>query len=432
MSPMEEDGCFERQANPPIISRKQCHQEGKGRSSQVSKREDSSRRARSAQHRRMEILETVFRTSRQVRTRDLAERFGIGQNLLANDLNYLEDLGQIERGHGWIRRRVTGVGDLFLGTEFSTRTSQGSAEKAAIARYVAEQLPARGEFLLDAGSTSLAIGERLIRRDVHPLIHTNNLPLAMLLATQSALPVQIVGGKYSRDDAATTGEETGEAIEGRMVDAGVLTPRAMSFITPTAACATGWPGAVRIRSRLSQMAKEQGESPEACASRDLYLALFSMDSAQHAFKANLIRNSRKLYICGDASKLSAVGRCFFTTVISAWLPATRAAHTDMMAVRTRGPVQLQHARMDAEEIQRAEASLENPADFRQPDTIEIVTSTDADGKPPSALGEFLRSLPGKSVEHAIELLKAVVVVVDPSGCPVPTDDWIGPLQDDGH
>ncbi len=366
----------------------------------------------------MEILETVFRTSRQVRTRDLAERFGIGQNLLANDLNYLEDLGQIERGHGWIRRRVTGIGDLFLGTEFSTRTSQEPAGKSAVAHYVAQQLPPRGEFLLDAGSTSLAIGERLIRRDVHPLIHTNNLPLAMLLSTQSSLPVQIVGGKYSRDDAATTGEETGEAIEGRMVDAGVLTPRAMSFITPTAACAPGWPGAAGIRSRLSQMAKEQGESPEACANRDLYLALFSMDSAQHVFKANLIRNSRKLYICGDASKLSAAGRCFFTAVISPWLPATSAA-TDMMAVRTRGPVQLQHARLDTEEAERAEVSLENPADFRQPDTIEIVTSTDADGNPPLALTEFLRSLP----EQPIELLKAVLVVVDPAGRPISTE-WI--------
>jgi len=48
-----------------------------------------------------------------------------------------------------------------------------------------------------------------------------------------------------------------------------------------------------------------------------------------------------------------------------------------------------------------------------------VTSTDADGNPPPALTEFLRSLP----EQPIELLKAVLVVVDPAGRPISTE-WI--------
>ena len=77
--------------------------------------EDNRTKSKSAQHRRMEIIETVFATNGKVRTRDLAQRFGIGQNLLANDINYLVDLGQLIRGHGWVMRRATSVSDLFVG-----------------------------------------------------------------------------------------------------------------------------------------------------------------------------------------------------------------------------------------------------------------------------------------------------------------------------
>jgi DeoR/GlpR family transcriptional regulator of sugar metabolism len=106
------------------------------------------------QHRRMEILEIVYSTEEKVRTGDLAKRFGIGQNLLAHDLRILEELGLIERGHGWVRRRVTEIEGFFKKTEYAARKKRHPEAKRAIARYIVHHIVNEGDhLLLDAGST---------------------------------------------------------------------------------------------------------------------------------------------------------------------------------------------------------------------------------------------------------------------------------------
>jgi len=122
----------------------------------------------------MDILETILTTNGRLSTADLAKRYGIGQNLLANDLKILEDLGLVERGHGWVIRRATDVDDLFRGSEYAERAKRNPQAKAAIADYIVEHcivkklLAHEGtppELLIDAGSTAYQVARKIIENN---------------------------------------------------------------------------------------------------------------------------------------------------------------------------------------------------------------------------------------------------------------------------
>jgi len=383
----------------------------------------------------MEIIEALIDSPDRLRTRDLAEHFGIGQNLLANDLNYLETIGQLERHHGWVRRRPTEVDDFFSGTEFSKRRANAPEEKQAIARYVAAQLPEGGQVLLDGGSTALAVGEEVVRNERKLELHTNNLPLALLVAKHSFLTLHILGGEYDRDDAATAGSATAEAIVGLKADAGVLTPRALAFIDREVATSAGWPGGRAILGWDGAGTDTSSGSPAPDQAR-LHLALYGTDATQYPYKSMLIKNANKLFICADASKLGATGQCFFTAVIRPRLtpgsgqaaPAVAAEGRGelLLPVRARGPVLQRRVRQDGMRQEDRYIAREEPAaDIRDAESIEIVVAADEDGRPPEQLLqhiEQLRRVPDG--ERGLALLGRILTVVNREGQPLGAD-WLG-------
>jgi DeoR/GlpR family transcriptional regulator of sugar metabolism len=395
-----------------------------------------SQRTKSAQHRRMEIVEAVLRTSGKVRTRDLADKFGIGQNLLANDISYLVELGQIERGHGWVTRKTSDVDDFFSGTEFSSRQSRAVPEKEAIAKYVARQLPAGGQALLDAGSTAFAVGAELARSEKSVEIITSNLPLALLLAKHSSLSFHVVGGDYARGHAATTGEEAAKMIEGRKVEAAVLVPHGLTLFDPHTARATHLPTGRGVEDIIRKLAIDLGEPPDDIAQQNLYFGLYATDPAQLSLKATMIKNATKLFITLDPTKFVVSGQCFFTIVLSerisaragrrSWQEADTAAASrlSLQPVRTRGPVLVRRmeARGEAGSLRRL--GVEDPVDLREPDSIEIVTAVEEGDYPPAELVRLLRSFAAEPFfEHLVRMVRDAVIIVDPNGQPIP-NDWV--------
>jgi DeoR/GlpR family transcriptional regulator of sugar metabolism len=395
-----------------------------------------SERSKSAQHRRMEIIEAVLQTTGKVRTRDLADKFGIGQNLLANDINYLVGLGQIERGHGWVARRTSDVDDFFSGTDFSSRQSQASEAKDAIANYVARQLPDGGQALLDAGSTAFAVGARLASSGKSVEIITNNLALALLLAKHSSLSFHVVGGDYSREQAATIGAEAAKMIEGRKVEAAVLVPRALSVFDPHTARTPQLPTGQAVHDVIHKLAADVGRPADEIARQSLYVGLYTTDPSQ-PFRAMTIKNATKLFIALDPTKFLISGQCFFTIVLNEqinaltgprfWQGADIAVgrkRPSFQAVRTRGPVLVRKTETRGESESFRTPDVDDPVDLREPGSLEIVTAVEEGDYPPAELVRLLRSFAGEPFfQDVIRMVRDTLVIVDLDGHPIPMD-WV--------
>jgi len=411
--------------------------------------EGAREKVKSAQHRRMEIIETVLRTEGKVRTADLAERFGIGQNLLANDLKRLEELGLIVRGHGWVMRRTTEIEDLFAGTDYAARKSRNIEEKKAIAKYIVDRLEDSTQVLMDAGSTALAVGMRLVEKERSVDVLTNSLPLLLYLARYSSLSCYVVGGDYSRDQAAIVGEDAAKLIEGRKVDAAILTPRAISIVNSRTAQAIE-PTGLAVRKAIRQLAINLDRTPEEIADGNLYVSLCSLDPSQHPYKSMLIKNATKLFIALDHTKFFTSGQHFFTLILTDlisersraefWEEINRAVETPIpLPVRTRGAVLQRRIMAEAEEAEVGgeeegekeggkkrliDIDVEDPIDLRDPESIEIVTTTEDGGHPPIELVRLLRLLRDEPrFEDLIDMIRKVLIVVDHDGEPI-SDDWI--------
>lgn len=384
--------------------------------------EDTRTKSKSAPYRRMQIIEAVQRTPGKVRTRDLAERFGIGQNLLANDINYLVDLGQLIRGHGWVMRKTTSISDLFVGTEFGVRQSRNIEEKKAIANYITRTVGDGLQVLLDAGSTALQVGMSLAEAKKNVEIITNNMPVILHFAANSALPpCRLIGGEYDRDRAATVGAETAKMIEAMTVDVAILTPRAMSIVGHSIAQAISLPTGAAVSEEIGRVAQEVNLSEADIAERGLYFNLYSNSPSQDMYKGTLVKNASQLFIALDHHKISTGGKHFFTVIVDDLAKEAKSrefAKPLLAPVRTRGSILVRRVK---------DKSVDLPVDFRGPESIKIVTTTEEGDNPPAELVRLLLQLRNESrFEQLMNLAKKVLVVVDPNGHPIP-ENWIDRL-----
>lgn len=349
---------------------------------------------KSAQHRRMDILETILTTNGRLSTADLAKRYGIGQNLLANDLKILEDLGLVERGHGWVIRRATDVDDLFRGSEYAERAKRHAQAKEAIAEYIVENLILKRllvqegapQLLLDAGSTAYAIARKLIEKGIENInVITNNVPVVLYLSRHSTrILCTLVGGEYSHWHAANVGGMAAQAIEGKKTPLAVLTPRGISL--------------------------------EVTGTGELGIVLYSEDGRQHAYKRNLARNGNDLVIALDHSKWAVTGEHLITLIPS----------VEIASVRTRGPVRTRGALA-------APVELVEDVHRREPNSLQIVTNQQEGHLCSENMQAMIRAFKAQLEERfedpsyhkrCKEMLESIVTVVDAQGRPILGEQWM--------
>jgi DeoR/GlpR family transcriptional regulator of sugar metabolism len=339
----------------------------------------------------MKLLETIFNAQGKVSTAELTKQFKIGRTLLANDLKALEDYGLVERGYGWVMRKAANIESLFFfrGSEYAERAKRNIHEKELIAEYIIENFIAGGkvlELFLDAGSTALEIGKKLVERRIEATrISTNNLPLALYLSNHSSIPCTLVGGEYSHKHACTVGQRAAEAIENFKADLAILTPRGLSVATLPVS-----------------------DQPEL-GNATLCFGLHSEDERQHAFKRNLARSCQKLVIALDQSKWQPSGEWFFTLGI--------ARKPRLGPVRTRGSILLLQA--------ATPYKLEEQAMEIDPDALRVITTPNEGSEAPDDMLEMILLIqtelkiqfneePDKAVQKYSEykdLLEAIVLCV---------------------
>jgi DeoR family fructose operon transcriptional repressor len=142
-----------------------------------------------AEERQTHIAE-VARSEGRVENIDLAARLGVTPETVRRDLSTLERRGVVRRVHGG----AIPVERLGFEPAVAERSLAHREEKNRIADLALEEVPEEGAILLDSGTTTAQLAERLPAERQLTVI-TNSLLIASALAGRSGLTLHLLGGR---------------------------------------------------------------------------------------------------------------------------------------------------------------------------------------------------------------------------------------------
>ncbi len=166
--------------------------------------------------RQQEILR-LARDNGQVDVADLASAFEVTTETIRRDLSDLQRRRLLRRVHGGAILWDEGRFEPLL----ADRDVQRVEEKRRIAAVAVGELPPEGVVLLDSGSTTARLAER-IPVDSALTVITNSLVNAQLLADHDEVEVMVLGGAMDKNTRATADSQTVTAIQDLTVDTVVL------------------------------------------------------------------------------------------------------------------------------------------------------------------------------------------------------------------
>lgn len=156
--------------------------------------------------RHAELLELAAALG-HVRLLDASLKLGVSEQTVRRDVKELDKLGKVKRTHG---------GFAFLGNMnnavFTQRQTSQQAEKAKIARKIAEKIPDGATVFLDTGSTCEAVAEALLVRKNLRVV-TYGIRGAMIFSERQDFTIAIPGGIVRNFDGAIVGIESDNFVE---------------------------------------------------------------------------------------------------------------------------------------------------------------------------------------------------------------------------
>lgn len=166
-------------------------------------------RARSQGERRRAHIALEIARQGYASASDLARALGVSEMTIRRDLDNLEAQGRLRRAHGG----AVGIGAMRLDLvepDVAERALRNSREKARIAARAAAMVAPRQFVALDIGSTTLALAQALVGRNVRFL--TYSLKIATLLGGAGET-VLTPGGKVHGTEPSLVGAMTRRQIE---------------------------------------------------------------------------------------------------------------------------------------------------------------------------------------------------------------------------
>ncbi len=147
---------------------------------------------------------------------DLASELSVSESTVRRDLDYLEEIGVAQRTHGGVF--YTGPSPKLAHFDHRQKTEQEKKQQIAIA---ASDLVEDGDtVLLDGGSTTYEIAQRLVGRQLQ--IVTNSLPVANLFASSQTVDLVFLGGYMHNRTGVTLGPYANEMLASLQVRRAIL------------------------------------------------------------------------------------------------------------------------------------------------------------------------------------------------------------------
>jgi DeoR family transcriptional regulator, fructose operon transcriptional repressor len=175
-----------------------------------------------AEERQQHILDHA-RAAGRVDVHTLAQDLDVTPETVRRDLTILAQHGVLRRVHGG----AIPVERLGFEPGVDARSERFVAEKERIAKAALAHLPDEGTVLLDAGTTTLRLAERL-PHDRELTIVTNSLPIAVLVAKQPNLSLYLLGGRVRGRTLAAVGAWLTSALQDVFVDVAFLGTNGLS------------------------------------------------------------------------------------------------------------------------------------------------------------------------------------------------------------
>src|SRR6201996_1617626 len=157
--------------------------------------------------RRQHILELIQSQGRAL-VSDLSEQLNISQITIRKDLDYLQSKGVIQRSHGGALRVQSSA---LIDPTLQEKQKHNLREKERIAAAAAKMVEEGQCVILDSGTTTTAVAERL-KRFKHLTIITNAVNIAAELAGTD-LEVILVGGTMRKNSFSLVGPLAEDNLE---------------------------------------------------------------------------------------------------------------------------------------------------------------------------------------------------------------------------
>ncbi len=218
--------------------------------------------------RRVEIAD-LARSLGRVTVQELTDKFGVNAETIRRDLVTLEAEGVVQRIHGGAIAQTL----VAVERRIASRVSELREQKIAIARAAAKEIPTYGTVFIEAGSTTAHLADQLANRG-DLLVVTNALQIALALSDSAACTVMTIGGRIRQQSYAE-------------VDAWAL-------------------------ERLSQLRFEVAFVGTNAV--DVEWGLSTMDPAEAAVKAAILRSASKSVLLADHSKFGLRATCRYAGV----------------------------------------------------------------------------------------------------------------------
>jgi DeoR/GlpR family transcriptional regulator of sugar metabolism len=158
---------------------------------------------------RRQTLLDLLRKQPGLRVPEIAQEIGVSEGTVRNDLNALEQAGQLTRVHGGA---VLSGAQPLPNAAFSIRHLEHAQEKNAIGQRAAQLVQDGDSILLDASSSAFYLALNLKER-VRLRVVTNGIEIARLLAQNPTNTVILIGGVVRQDGSSVTGLLSEQIIE---------------------------------------------------------------------------------------------------------------------------------------------------------------------------------------------------------------------------
>jgi DeoR/GlpR family transcriptional regulator of sugar metabolism len=155
------------------------------------------------------ILATLQRQGKVIAS-ELSTALDVSEDTIRRDLRKLAEAGLLQRVHGGALPSSPAA------ASYTTRQGQSLSAKVAIAQAAVQLIAAGQVIILDGGTTTLYVAQRL-PTDLQATVVTNSPPIAVALANHHRIEVLLVGGRLDKDSLVSVGAATIEAF--RMIRA---------------------------------------------------------------------------------------------------------------------------------------------------------------------------------------------------------------------
>lgn len=168
-------------------------------------------------HERRETIIRLIESERIVKAADLIERFGVSDETIRRDLEYLEKAGYLNRVYGGaVAKSMHG-----MEPEYENREMKNYIEKVRIGEQAVDYIKDGDTIVIDLGTTTLQFAKALKGKKKVTVI-TYSLPVALELVSDGNIRVIMLGGNLRYGDLSTSGFLAEESMKHFYVDKYIL------------------------------------------------------------------------------------------------------------------------------------------------------------------------------------------------------------------